>query len=69
MPGLSGHELIARVRQKSPRTITICLSGSSPDDPSQSQTGADAFLRKPCCPKELIAVLQKLLSDRAARLL
>jgi two-component system cell cycle sensor histidine kinase/response regulator CckA len=65
MPGLAGDELIARVREKSPRTITICLSSSLvPISARQNELSPHAFLRKPCLPKDLIAVLQDLLAAR-----
>lgn len=67
MPGIQGDELIAMIRQKSPQTITVSLSGSTLERPAHPEFSAHAFLRKPCSPKELIAVVQKLLSDRQSK--
>ncbi len=68
MPGLPGDELIANVREESPRTVTICISGSPHENrPRPDERSAHAFLKKPCSPNDLITVLQKLLSGREAK--
>jgi len=64
MPGLAGDELIRKIREISPETLTICLSGS-PDRSGLrcNQTGANAFLQKPCSTQDLIIAIQNLLNS------
>jgi two-component system cell cycle sensor histidine kinase/response regulator CckA len=63
MPGLAGDTLLSGIREISPGTITICLSGS-PDEAGlhARHARADAFLPKPCTTKDLLSTLQELLS-------
>jgi PAS domain S-box-containing protein len=70
MPGMSGSDLIATIRETLPRVITICLSGSA-DMALQISTDIrpHAFLQKPCSTKEMLALLKKLLADQEARYL
>ncbi|HEY6227086.1 MAG TPA: response regulator [Verrucomicrobiae bacterium] len=68
MPELGGKELIALISERSPNTLTICLSGSVDETTllRKDQSGATAFLRKPCPTAMLLNVLAKLLGPRRA---
>lgn len=62
MPGIGGQQLIETVRKLAPHVIAICVSGSADESVVRSDnTGAAAFLRKPCPTNELLATLAKLL--------
>ncbi|HEY3762066.1 MAG TPA: ATP-binding protein [Verrucomicrobiae bacterium] len=52
MPGMGGRELIERIRQISPATKILCMSGCVP--PQDQQMGG-AYLRKPFTSEELLA--------------
>jgi CheY-like chemotaxis protein/anti-sigma regulatory factor (Ser/Thr protein kinase) len=52
MPGMGGRELIERIRQLSPGTKILCMSGCVP--PVEQQIGG-AYLRKPFTSEELLA--------------
>jgi response regulator RpfG family c-di-GMP phosphodiesterase len=62
MPGMSGLELCSRLKQR-PATAGIAialLTGSMPDEAELSESGADAVLRKPFSPLELLSVVERL---------
>jgi two-component system cell cycle response regulator DivK len=68
MPRVDGFELIRRIRRdrdlSSLRVIAISAS-VSPDDRARAQAaGCDAFLPKPCSPKEVLAAVMKHLNLR-----
>jgi DNA-binding NtrC family response regulator len=66
MPGCDGLALLARVREQSPRTAAILMSGS--EDDRVSPGGADdlvaARIGKPCRPEELWAALDEAIAQR-----
>lgn len=56
MPGMTGVEVLARVKEKSPRTVRVLLTGYA--DPSAVEGSINVgevfrFLSKPCPPKDL----------------
>jgi HD-like signal output (HDOD) protein len=54
MPGMTGAELLEKVRELSPQTIRIILSGQSDrDSVFRSITTSHQFLSKPCDPEQL----------------
>ncbi len=59
MPGMSGRELVERIRQQAPATRILCMSGygMSPD----KQTGAP-YLRKPFTSAELLARVKQVIT-------
>ena len=63
MPGINGLELCSRLKAE-PRTAgipVVLLSGSeSGSKTSAERAGADAFIRKPFSPLELLAVVERL---------
>jgi CheY-like chemotaxis protein len=65
MSGLSGAELIARLRTKTHATI-VAMSASEPQSEMIAQ--ADGFLRKPFTPEELAAALTRRSGWSAPRL-
>ncbi len=61
MPGMSGAELLAQVRQRSPDTVRILLTGHSDMDDAVAAVnrgGIFRFLCKPCPTDELIGAIE-----------
>jgi CheY-like chemotaxis protein len=65
MPGMNGIELTRVVREKSPRSIVILMSGLAAPDLFQS-SGADGFLQKPFSEDALRASLVVAARSRGA---
>ncbi len=60
MPGMSGAQLLERVRELSPHTIRIILSGQSDrESVFLSITSSHQFLSKPCDPDQLKLMLAR----------
>jgi putative two-component system response regulator len=68
MPGMSGIDLCERIkRDRSTAEIAVVLLSGSTDDTAAARTsGADAFMRKPFSPLELLDVLERLTGGVAA---
>jgi DNA-binding NtrC family response regulator len=65
IPGMQGPELLKSVREVSPSTAVILMSGYAPVETSSPPV---PFLHKPFLPAELIATIERALSEaRAAR--
>lgn len=69
MPRMDGHELVRRLRAR-PETATLpilVLTAAVHDRVAEAsaEAGADAHMRKPFSPKDLVARLGELLADRA----
>jgi CheY-like chemotaxis protein len=66
MPGLGGHELASRLRQRQPGLAVLLMSGYT-DDPAVRDTGdaRTSFLQKPFTPAALARKVQQLLGRRA----
>jgi CheY-like chemotaxis protein len=60
MPGMNGHELAARIRERSPDTHVLFVSGYTGKD-AKLESGA-RFLAKPFTPSELLQEVQSLLT-------
>ncbi len=62
MPEMDGFELVRRVRAASPKTRVLLMSAVADDAAASTgaAAGAEAFLRKPLCTGELLAVVEKL---------
>jgi CheY-like chemotaxis protein len=66
MPGMSGWEVLAGVRQRNPRMPVIIITGTpAVGDPRASQPGI-AVLKKPVDVKALDATIKEKLSQRLA---
>jgi diguanylate cyclase (GGDEF)-like protein len=67
MPGLSGIELLERVRREYPGTDFIVLTGHASVETAVSalRMGAADYLRKPIQADELVLVVRRLLEQRA----
>jgi len=67
MPGLSGIELLERVRREHPGTDFVVLTGHASVDSAVGalRMGAADYLRKPISPDELELVVRRLLDQRA----
>jgi signal transduction histidine kinase len=63
MPGMGGRELIERVKQVSPKTKILCMSGCVP--PMENQIG-EAYLRKPFTSEEFLARVKHTISNTPA---
>jgi DNA-binding NtrC family response regulator len=77
MPGISGVELLERVRAADPAIVRVLMSGSIGPCDMRDPTVADAILEKPCPPRQLIGLVAQIAklveempdrSDRARRL-
>ena len=67
LPGLSGWDVAAAVRQKSPVTPVVLLSGWDIDDRDEriGQSGISGILAKPVRMKEMIKVVEELIKAAA----
>jgi CheY-like chemotaxis protein len=66
MPGMSGWEVLAAVRQRDPRMPIIIISGTPAiGDPRAAQPGV-AVLRKPIDVTALDATIKRMLAQRLA---
>ena len=67
MPGMSGWEVIARLRRAAPRVPVILLTGSAPDvDAEQVRRERVTLVHKPASLAQLRAALQDVLAAREA---
>ncbi len=66
LPGLSGIELIERVRHEYPRTEFVVLTGDASDESNLGalRLGAEETLSKPICSEALERVVDRLLARR-----
>jgi ribonuclease P protein subunit RPR2 len=62
LPGMTGAELCRRLKadRRTSGIAVVLLSGSTGDAPVERESGADAFLRKPFSPLELLDVVERL---------
>src|SRR5437879_10675229 len=69
MPGLDGLETLKRLRQESPSTEIVLLTGHGTIEGAVAgmRAGAFDYLTKPCRLAELSAVLQRAIEHRALR--
>lgn len=65
MPDLDGLECLALIRERSPRTKVVILSGVEDERAVHQalQTGAAAFVRKSVDPRDLVAVLRQTVEE------
>jgi cyclic di-GMP phosphodiesterase len=68
LPGMTGIELCRRLKtdEVTAGIAVVILSGSTEDAASAREQGADAFLRKPFSPLELLDVVERLTGGLAA---
>ena len=68
LPGMTGIELCRRLKadEATQRIAVVILSGSTDDGAAARELGADAFLRKPFSPLELLDVVERLTGGLAA---
>jgi cyclic di-GMP phosphodiesterase len=68
LPGMSGVELCRRLKadESTVDIAVVLLSGSAADTAVGHDSGADAFLRKPFSPLELLDVVERLTGGLAA---
>jgi YesN/AraC family two-component response regulator len=65
MPGVDGVMLLEKVRELSPRTARVMLSGSADKEEVDRATRAvDELLGKPCDSKTLRATLERLIAKQ-----
>jgi CheY-like chemotaxis protein len=66
MPGMDGGQLLTLVRERSPDTARLILSGYSGQDKLLTSGGlVQQYLNKPCSPEDLVAALELALSRPA----
>jgi len=65
MPGLSGIELLRRLRRMEPRLPIIMLTGAKGNDElfDSVDAGCDGYLEKPCNPDQLHELIQRCLLE------
>lgn len=68
MPGIWGGDVLAELRQQTPHLPVVVLTAhqSRSTEIIAADLGANAFLRKPFSPLELIGVLDRVLGEAAA---
>lgn len=69
MPGMSGLDLLARIKGRFPNKICILVSGNPENENAAASMGADKFMAKPFSMRDLIRTMQSLYAngkDRAA---
>ncbi len=66
MPGVSGLEVLEKIKRRAPETGVIILSGITEVDVAveSMRRGADGYITKPFKLKELIAVVEKVVEKR-----
>jgi CheY-like chemotaxis protein len=65
MPGIDGAQLLERVRERSPRTVRIILSGSvDTEDIARASLCVHELLAKPCSAAIIRDTINELLSAR-----
>ncbi len=66
MPGVNGARLLEQVRQATPATARIVLSGHADQDAVVAASGpAQQYLAKPCDPEALVAAVRQVLDARS----
>lgn len=62
MPGLSGHALVAHLKETRPRLPVIMVTGQGPTEESRDENdpGADLVLYKPIGLKDLLSAMERL---------
>jgi CheY-like chemotaxis protein len=69
MPGIDGATLLERVRERSPMTIRIILSGSvDQSEVERANRAVDALLSKPCSTKALRTAIEGFLTARVGQI-
>jgi ribonuclease P protein subunit RPR2 len=68
LPGMTGIELCRRLKadEATEKIAVVILSGSTGETLAAQDTGADAFLRKPFSPLELLDIVERLTGGLAA---
>ncbi len=67
MPGTSGMELLAQVKEQWPEVRVVVMTGygSVPDAVKAMKTGADDYIIKPVSKEELLLIVQRALDEKA----
>jgi CheY-like chemotaxis protein len=68
MPGMSGIEMVARIKERRPWLPVVIVTGyGSPDNEAKAEAaGVSGFLRKPLSPEMIEGSAQKALSEKDA---
>lgn len=64
MPGLSGIEVLKRLKVKAPRTRVVVLTGFPELEPEVRKIGCDGFITKPLAVSELVERINALLTHK-----
>jgi len=64
MPGTNGLVLLSKVKNHFPNKIFITMSGIHSHETSARELGADAFLKKPFSPNDLLGMVQRFVIGR-----
>lgn len=63
LPGMSGFELLKKIKEVFPEKICIIMSGNPLNEDSASDLGADGFLAKPFKLKDLFEIVRVFMND------
>jgi two-component system, NarL family, invasion response regulator UvrY len=68
MPGMRGLDAIAKIKQASPDTQLVVLTGypASSFEAACLKAGAQAYMRKDCDPQEVVSAIRSV-AERSAR--
>ena len=58
MSEMTGLELLAKIKQQSPKTVCVMMSGDRVSEKFAKELGADAFLAKPFNIKDLFEIVR-----------
>ncbi len=58
MSEMTGLELLAKIKEESPKTVCVMMSGDQMSEKTAKELGADAFLAKPFNIKDLFEIVR-----------
>src|SRR5512145_2038818 len=69
LPGMTGLELIRKIRVRQPNVKVILMTGLSPDDrllKQKDEVKPDVFIRKPIMPGVFLDAVEQLIGEKSA---
>ena len=66
MPGMDGLELFAKVKEKSPSSKRILLTGQSEEETyERAKESVDLYISKPCSASDIIQTVEKMIQGES----